>query len=352
MPSDYYSILGIRERSTYSDIRSAYRVRVKQVHPDVNEHPNAQEQFKQIKEAYNVLNNRTKRTIYNNTDHDNFVQQYGGYTSEDLNNIKEVNLATLDSKETLKIIRGADQQCDQNPERQQSRSRYSALSVRNRFRNSPKLNWIIQGRTAESKGFWAYLIRITIYLVLLYMSITIIGYILPFDITRGIAVGALLLIIYLPRIVYMGGFELIREQYIKIDNKPEPDAYTLPFSVAFGYLLVLVGTVSYVIYPDLLSGFWGLMIGGYVWIVLSVGWAAADGYYNLKHSAHPIFWNLAVQLPIMSIPLIYLIILDPLLLYLFNLVPFSVGLIYLHRHHKEIKDELYWRIQQRIAKFN
>jgi curved DNA-binding protein CbpA len=61
----YYEILGIPRHSTESEIKSAYRQLALQYHPDV--HPNkayAEERFKQINEAYQVLSDPEKRAIY------------------------------------------------------------------------------------------------------------------------------------------------------------------------------------------------------------------------------------------------------------------------------------------------
>jgi len=61
----YYEILGVPRHSTESDIKSAYRQLALQYHPDI--HPDkayAEERFKQINEAYQVLSDPEKRAIY------------------------------------------------------------------------------------------------------------------------------------------------------------------------------------------------------------------------------------------------------------------------------------------------
>jgi curved DNA-binding protein CbpA len=59
---DYYRILNVPYNATLSEIKDAYRKKVKEVHPD-KEKGNA-EQFKRVKEAYEILNNVEKRKRY------------------------------------------------------------------------------------------------------------------------------------------------------------------------------------------------------------------------------------------------------------------------------------------------
>lgn len=62
---DYYKVLGVARSATQKDIKQAYRKLARQYHPDVN--PNdttAQEKFKQINEAYEVLSDADKKKKY------------------------------------------------------------------------------------------------------------------------------------------------------------------------------------------------------------------------------------------------------------------------------------------------
>jgi len=60
---DYYGILGVRRDASADDIKRAYRKLARQYHPDVNPDPAAQEKFKDINAAYEVLSDPRKREI-------------------------------------------------------------------------------------------------------------------------------------------------------------------------------------------------------------------------------------------------------------------------------------------------
>ncbi|KAJ4757870.1 Chaperone protein DnaJ [Rhynchospora pubera] len=62
--SDYYSILGVSRNSSKSEIKSAYRKLARSYHPDVNKEPGAEQKFKEISNAYEVLSDDDKRSIY------------------------------------------------------------------------------------------------------------------------------------------------------------------------------------------------------------------------------------------------------------------------------------------------
>ncbi|XP_064416371.1 dnaJ homolog subfamily B member 4 isoform X1 [Latimeria chalumnae] len=64
MGKDYYRILGIEKGASDEDIKKAYRKQALKWHPDKNKSPNAEDKFKEIAEAYEVLSDSKKREIY------------------------------------------------------------------------------------------------------------------------------------------------------------------------------------------------------------------------------------------------------------------------------------------------
>jgi molecular chaperone DnaJ len=66
---DYYEILGIPRDADTEAVRNAYRNLAKRYHPDINRDPGAEERFKEINEAYNVLSDSQRRTAYDRFGH-------------------------------------------------------------------------------------------------------------------------------------------------------------------------------------------------------------------------------------------------------------------------------------------
>lgn len=64
MERDYYKILGVSSHATAAEIKKAYHELSKQVHPDLNDDPDATEKFKLINEANRILSDNTKRSLY------------------------------------------------------------------------------------------------------------------------------------------------------------------------------------------------------------------------------------------------------------------------------------------------
>lgn len=64
MGKDYYKILGISKGASDDDIKKAYRKLALKYHPDKNKAAGAEERFKEIAEAYEVLSDKKKRDIY------------------------------------------------------------------------------------------------------------------------------------------------------------------------------------------------------------------------------------------------------------------------------------------------
>ncbi|XP_010271328.1 PREDICTED: uncharacterized protein LOC104607386 [Nelumbo nucifera] len=62
--SDYYSTLNLSRDATLQEIKSAYRKLARKYHPDLNKSPGAEEKFKEISAAYEVLSDDEKRSLY------------------------------------------------------------------------------------------------------------------------------------------------------------------------------------------------------------------------------------------------------------------------------------------------
>jgi molecular chaperone DnaJ len=76
---DYYEVLGITRTATVTEIRSAYRKLAAKYHPDVNpgDHT-AEEKFKELNEAHEILSSPEKRQVYDQYGHDGPATGFGG----------------------------------------------------------------------------------------------------------------------------------------------------------------------------------------------------------------------------------------------------------------------------------
>ena len=75
---DYYDVLGVPRNAPEDEIRRAYRRKAMDYHPDRNKRPEAEQQFKEVNEAYHVLADAEKRTQYDRFGHAGVNGQAGG----------------------------------------------------------------------------------------------------------------------------------------------------------------------------------------------------------------------------------------------------------------------------------
>ena len=61
---DYYAELELNSSATEQEIKDAYRTLVRRFHPDISVEPNAEERFRQIQEAYEILNDPVQKEAY------------------------------------------------------------------------------------------------------------------------------------------------------------------------------------------------------------------------------------------------------------------------------------------------
>jgi molecular chaperone DnaJ len=88
MSKDYYKILGVTKDAKEDEIKKAFKKQAKKYHPDVSKEENAEEKFKEVNEAFEVLSNPDKKNKYDkygdpDYEHNPFQGRGGGFNPFD-----------------------------------------------------------------------------------------------------------------------------------------------------------------------------------------------------------------------------------------------------------------------------
>lgn len=91
---DCYEILGIGRTASEKEIKSAYRKLAKKYHPDANQNDKtAEDKFKELSEAYEILKDPEKRKLYDRFGYDAFDESGNGWKAQDSGDYREYHFS-------------------------------------------------------------------------------------------------------------------------------------------------------------------------------------------------------------------------------------------------------------------
>ena len=90
MKRDYYDVLCVARDADEADVKKAFRRLAREMHPDVSDEPGAEERFKEVVEAYEVLSNSERRMLYDRYGHEGLQSRGFAPTAFDFGSLTDL----------------------------------------------------------------------------------------------------------------------------------------------------------------------------------------------------------------------------------------------------------------------